>query len=104
VNWTDAAALKVLGEKLAEIPQAEIHLVLNAAYEIPVLLAQIRAFGMLPIRDLIFTHLDEEVRWGKLWNFVFGTNYSLRFLSAGQNIPGDFFTASPDRLLTRQLG
>ena len=80
VNWTDPAALQELGTKLAPFADAEIHLVLNAAYEVSVLLAQVRAFSALPVTDLIVTHLDEEPRWGKLWNLILGTNYSLRFL------------------------
>jgi len=67
------------------------------------LLAQIRAFAALPVADLGFTHLDEERRWGKLWNFVLGTDYALRFLSAGQNIPGNFFEATAELVLARQF-
>jgi flagellar biosynthesis GTPase FlhF len=76
-----------------------VHLVLNAAYEMPALLAQWRAFEPCGPEDLIFTHLDEETRRVKLWNFVFGTNCSLRFLGAGQKIPGEFRNASPEILL-----
>ena len=69
-----------------------IHLVLNAAYEVPLLVAQARAYAALPIEDLILTHLDEEARWGKIWNVVLGTNYPVRFLSAAQNVPGEIFS------------
>ena len=85
------------------LPESEVHLVVNAAYETPLLMAQVRAFAALPITDIIVTHLDEESRWGKLWNLVLGTNCSLRFLSAGQNIPGEFLTATPDRILAHQF-
>jgi flagellar biosynthesis GTPase FlhF len=60
------------------------------------LLAQIRAFSSLPIEDLILTHLDEEPRWGKIWNIVLGTNYPVRYLSAAQNVPGDFYRPRPN--------
>ena len=103
VNWTDPLAMKELGQKLAPFADAEIHLVLNAAYETSVLLAQVRAFAGLPVTDLIVTHLDEEPRWGKLWNLVLGTNYPLRFLGAGQNVPGDFQPATAERILARQF-
>ncbi|HYG35194.1 MAG TPA: hypothetical protein VEC99_10440, partial [Clostridia bacterium] len=82
-------------------PDAEVHLVLNAAYEGQLLLAQGRAFGTLPVNDVILTHIDEEPRWGKLWNFVLGTNYTVSYLSAGQNLPGDFQPADPERVLSR---
>jgi flagellar biosynthesis GTPase FlhF len=76
-----------------------VHLVLNAAYEAPVLLAQARGFDDWPVSDLILTHLDEEKRLGKLWNFVLGTKFTVRFLSGGQNVPGDFSVATPELLI-----
>ncbi len=103
VDWTNAADVEDLGHRLRELPKARTHLVLNAAYETPLLLAQARAFAALPSADLVFTHLDEEPRWGKLWNLVLGTNYTVGFLSAGQNIPGVFTAATAEKLLARQL-
>lgn len=103
VDWRDAARVKELGVQLRGFGQPQVHLVLNGAYDISVLLAQVRAFSVLPVTDLVVTHLDEETRWGKLWNLVLGTNYSVRFLSAGQNIPGEFLPASPEAILVRQF-
>jgi flagellar biosynthesis protein FlhF len=103
VNSQDAEALAQLGEQLKRLPEPQVHLVLNAAYESNLLLAQVRAYSALPVDDIIVTHLDEELRWGKLWNLVLGTNCSLSFLSAGQNIPGVWSKATPDRILARQF-
>ncbi len=103
VDWTHAAEVEDLGRQLRELPEARTHLVLNAAYETPLLLAQARAFASLPIAGLVLTHLDEEARWGKLWNLVLGTNYLVGFLSAGQNVPGVFTPATAELLLARQL-
>ena len=76
---------------------------MNGAYDISTLLAQARAFSGLPIEDLIITHLDEESRWGKVWNLALGTNYSIRHFSTGQNIPGDFHEASAEMIFARQF-
>lgn len=100
-NPHDTVALQQLRTRLQAIPAGQVHLVLNAAYEVPVLLAQVRAFAGLPVSDLILTHLDEEKRRGKLWNLVLGTNLPVRFLSGGQNIPGDFSPATPEQLFAR---
>jgi len=99
VEISDTAALTALQSQLATFPSPRVHLVLNAAYETPALLAQWHAFEPCGPEDLIFTHLDEETRRVKLWNFVFGTNCSLRFLGAGQKIPGEFRNAAPENLL-----
>jgi flagellar biosynthesis GTPase FlhF len=80
-----------------------LHLVLNAAYDTSILLAQVRAFSVLPIEDIVLAHLDEETRWGKIWNLALGSPYPIRFLSSGHNIPGDFSPATPDRILSRQF-
>lgn len=121
VDWRNPSAVRELKKMVEELdgaptvsqarrpaaPQGgspvRIHLVLNAAYEVPLLVAQARAFAALPIEDLILTHLDEESRWGKIWNVVLGTNYPVRFLSAAQNVPGEFFPATAERILTRQF-
>jgi flagellar biosynthesis protein FlhF len=99
VNPLDRSALEQLQAQLVGLAGAQVHLVLNAAYEVSVLLAQARAFDDWPVSDLIFTHLDEEKRPGKLWNLVLGTKFTVRFLSGGQNVPGDFSVARPDLLI-----
>jgi len=63
--------------------------------------AQVQAFGALPLADLVFTHLDEESRRGKLWNCVLGTGFAVGFLGAGQNVPGEFQAATVEQLLPR---
>jgi flagellar biosynthesis protein FlhF len=103
VNWSDAGALAQLGEQIQQLPNPQVHLVLNAAYESPLLLNQARAFAALPVTDVIFTHLDEEQRWGKVWNVVLGTNFTVSFLSAGQNVPGVWVRATPEQILSRQF-
>jgi flagellar biosynthesis protein FlhF len=103
VDWRNSAAIHDFRRILDEVGRCRVHLVLNAAYEVPLLLAQARAFSALPIDDLILTHLDEEPRWGKIWNVVLGTNYPVRFLSAAQNVPGEFFAATSERILARQF-
>jgi flagellar biosynthesis protein FlhF len=99
----DASAVEQFRGRLGTMAPAQIHLVLNAAYDVSVLLAQARAFSALPVSDVIFTHLDEEKRPAKLWNVLLGTNFTVRFLSGGQNIPGDFLSASAELLIPRQF-
>jgi flagellar biosynthesis protein FlhF len=103
VEWRSPAAMQELARALESFGPCRVHLVLNAAYETPLLLAQARAFSVLPVEDFILTHLDEEPRWGKIWNIVLGTNYPVRYLSAAQNVPGDFYPATADRILARQF-
>ncbi len=103
VDWRKPIAVKELAGQLKQLGSPRVHLVLNGAYDVSILLAQQRAFSALPIEDLIVTHLDEETRWGKVWNLALGTNYSIRYLSTGQNIPGDFCEAAAEMILGRQF-
>ena len=103
VDWRQPLAIKELAGRLKQCGSPQLHLVLNGAYDIANLLAQVRAFSSLPIADLIVTHLDEEARWGKLWNLALGTNYSIRYFATGQNIPGDFSPAVPEMIMSRQF-
>jgi hypothetical protein len=102
VETHNVNALSGLQIKLGALPQPHVHLVLNAACETSILFEQIHAFAALEVEDIIFTHLDEERRRVKLWNFVLGTNYPLSFLSAGQNIPGEFHRAESTLLFPRE--
>jgi flagellar biosynthesis protein FlhF len=86
-------SLTVLRDMLFSLPQPRVHLVLNAAYDTQLLFEQFNAFAPLMPEDVIFTHLDEEHRRVKLWNFVLGTNCPLAWLGGGQKIPGEFVPA-----------
>jgi len=89
VDFHDATALGELKGR-AESLRATIHLVLNAAYDPPVLLEQVRAFSSLPMANVILTHLDEEHRAEKLRDLARRISYPIAYLSAGQNVPGTF--------------
>ncbi len=90
VETHDAAGLKKLREQLQSLPAPHVHLVLNAAYDTELLFEQFHAFATFLPEDLIFTHLDEEHRRVKLWNFVLGTNCTFGWLAGGQKLPGEF--------------
>src|SRR5690606_24623352 len=103
VNWRDGRAVRTLAAQLERLGRPRVHLVVNGAYENSLLLRQAQALAPLGVEDLLVTHLDEEARWGRIWNLVLGTNCGIRFLSAGQNVPGDFLAGSPEALLGRQF-
>ena len=98
----DEGAMSALRDQLAALPQPHVHLVLNAAYESSILFEQYQAFESFEPEDIIFTHLDEESRRVKLWNFVLGTKCPISFLGAGQKIPGEFRRAEPALLFPQK--
>jgi len=102
VEMRNPDALSILREQAAMLPEPHVHLVLNAAYESSILSEQFQAFESFAPEDLIFTHLDEESRRVKLWNFVLGTKCPISFLGAGQKIPGEFRRAEPALLFPQK--
>lgn len=98
-------SIEHLKNSIAEFENPDVHLVLNLAYESPILLGQLMSCikAKLPLSSLIITHLDEEMRWGKIWNAVFASHIPISFFSNGQNIPGDFLLASPDLIFGQQF-
>jgi len=76
-------------------------LVVNAAYDAE-MMKRAYAFGEeLGATHVVFTHLDELIHWGKLWEFVLGQGLQPLFLSAGQNLAGDFSEQVFDSILDR---
>jgi len=76
-------------------------LVVNAAYDAE-LIKRAYAFGEeLYATHVVFTHLDELIHWGKLWEFVLTQRLQPLFLSAGQNLAGDFSEQVFDSILDR---
>jgi flagellar biosynthesis protein FlhF len=99
----NAQAMLALRERITALPKPHVHLVLNAAYETAILFEHFHAFASFAPEDVIFTHLDEERRRVKLWNFVLGTNCSVSFLGGGQKIPGDFRRADSALLFPNEI-
>ncbi len=64
--------------------------VLNAAYEPALLKGLSRRAAQLGCKHLAFTHLDELVHWGKMWEFLLHRDLSTEFYSLGPSLPGDF--------------
>jgi len=103
ISTQSEKALPELAAILKKMPHANVHLVLNGAYDSSLLLEQTRFFSRLGVSGIILTHLDEEPRWGKFWNLLFGSKLPIRFFSSGQNIPGEFTSATAERLFLRQF-
>jgi flagellar biosynthesis protein FlhF len=76
-------------------------LVLNAAYEASLLQEYYARGEAAGATHVVFTHLDELPRWGKLWEFLLRGRLAPLFGSVGGSLSGEF---EPEllALLTRQ--
>jgi flagellar biosynthesis protein FlhF len=64
-------------------------LVLNAAYDAPMLRRGYAAGVELGSTHVVFTHLDEVDHWGKLWDFLLEGALTPLFLATGPSLTGD---------------
>lgn len=101
VSIHDPRQMSELDTKLAELPDCDRYLVMNACYTAENLSDQIKAFEQFQPKGIIFTHLDEESHWGRLMNLFIGTNCPVALMSGGQNIPGTFEVFRPSGVLSR---
>jgi flagellar biosynthesis protein FlhF len=78
-------------------------LVVNAAYERQLIQDAYTRAGALGASHVVFTHVDEIPRCGKLWEFVLDDGLVPLFASTGQNIAADFDRHVIDLLVRRTL-
>jgi flagellar biosynthesis protein FlhF len=101
ISVDNRADIAELASALEAHPETAKVLVVNAAYDTP-LIKRAYTFGEeLGATHVVFTHLDELIHWGKLWEFVLGQRLQPLFLSAGQNVAGDFSEQIFDSILER---
>lgn len=65
-------------------------LVLNASYEYPLLKKQFQQGLQMGVTHIIFTHLDETVKPGKLWSLLIPKHADLLLCVHGSSISHDF--------------
>jgi flagellar biosynthesis protein FlhF len=78
-------------------------LVVNAAYERQLVQEAYTRASAIGATHVVFTHVDEIPRCGKLWEFVLDDGLVPLFASTGQNIASDFDRHVIDLLVRRTL-
>lgn len=90
LNVANADAVQDACEILDEVAADERVLVVNAAYEAEMIAETMLAGSRMGATHVVFTHLDETRRAGKLWKFVLGKAPLPLFFSHGPNPAGDY--------------
>jgi len=90
LNLSDPAAVDSCRELLDEMGADERILVVNAAYESESISDALLAGNRMGATHVVFTHLDETRKAGKLWKFALGKSVRPLFFSHGPNPAGDY--------------
>ncbi len=90
LNLSDSEAVENCRELLEEMGADERILVVNAAYETEIISDAMLAGNRMGATHIVFTHLDETRKAGKLWKFALGKAARPLFFSYGPNPAGDY--------------
>lgn len=99
LSYGDLEDSESLAHFLATRADIDTHLVLPASMKAADLSRMVDAFEILRPRHLLFTKLDETSSYGPILGEAARSGKPLSFFTAGQRIPEDLETASPERVL-----
>ena len=99
LGYGDLEDSESLTHFLATRGDIDTHLVLPASMKAADLSRMVDAFEVLRPHHLLFTKLDETGTYGPIFSEAARSRKPLSFFTAGQRIPEDLETASPERLL-----
>ncbi len=95
LNELQMTELKSFLEPCSEV---EIFLVLGATTKYADLMETVMRFSQLPIKQLVFTKLDETQHYGSILNIVSKTRKAVAYITTGQNVPDDIEVPDPDKI------
>ncbi|NLZ93486.1 MAG: flagellar biosynthesis protein FlhF [Firmicutes bacterium] len=87
-----------LSSFLAQLPQAEIFLVLSATTKTSDLYLIVDKFRQTGYNRLIFTKLDETSNYGAILNAISFTGSPAAYLTTGQSVPDDIEEADAEKI------
>jgi len=101
VRYQNEASIEACREILEELDVEERVLVVNAAYDAETIAEAMVGGERLGANAVVFTHLDEARRPGKLWRFALSGKFRLLFFSHGPNPAGEYTQDAFSALLAK---
>ena len=102
-NYYQENRVDEIGELLAELPEAEVHLTLSATTKDVDLYGAIHQFSPLRPTSLIFTKLDETLTLGSLMNVCAKCDLPIRYVAYGYPLPGQLELADASKIVRKML-
>lgn len=90
-------------EFLQKIVPQEVHLVMGVTTSLAEMKRIHDNFSVLKPNRVLFTKLDETTSYGPLLSFAIQSQKPLSYFTYGQNVPGDFAVADPQKLIDKML-
>lgn len=102
-SLNDAATIEACRANLDDLGIDERILVVNAAYEAELIADMLAAGESIGATKVVFTHLEETRKAGKLWKFLLNRRMQPLFFSEGPNPAGEYTMDTYSYLLERSF-
>lgn len=102
-SLSDPNSIQDCREKLDALGIDERVLVVNAAYEAELIADMLAAGESVGANKVVFTHLEETRKAGKLWKFLLNRRMETLFFSEGPNPAGEYTMDTYSYLLERSF-
>lgn len=102
-SLSDASTIDACRDNLDDLGIDERILVVNAAYEAELIADMLAAGESIGATKVVFTHLEETRKAGKLWKFLLNRRMEPLFFSEGPNPAGEYTMETYSYLLERSF-
>jgi flagellar biosynthesis protein FlhF len=84
------------------VPQ-EVHLAISVTTSVTEMKSIIENFSLLKPNRILYTKLDETENYGQMLSFAIISGKPMSYVTFGQNVPGDFSLADPEKRIRKNL-
>ena len=95
----DRSQMIEMVEFLHKLVPQEVHLILSVTTSFMEMKRIFNNFGVLKPNRILFTKLDETDSYGTMISFALVAKEKLSYVTFGQNVPGDFDVANPEKII-----
>ncbi|HLR07945.1 MAG TPA: flagellar biosynthesis protein FlhF [Bacillota bacterium] len=103
-NFRDKRYINELKQSIVFNDTVETYLVLSVTAKAKDILDVYEQFRQIPIKELIFTKVDETNQYGSILNLALKHQLGVACLTNGQNVPDDIITPSPEMISSYVMG
>lgn len=103
-NFRESSYVHELMESLDSAVPVDIYLVLSLTAKSKDILEVYDQFLHLPIKQVIFTKVDETRQYGSILNIALKKKMSTAYITNGQNVPDDLMEATPELIVNYCIG
>ncbi|SHF51974.1 flagellar biosynthesis protein FlhF [Ornithinibacillus halophilus] len=103
-NFRDEQYVKELKDSMNENLAVETFLVLSLTAKPKDILEIYDSFDKIPIKEVIFTKLDETTQYGSMLNICLEKQTGIAYLTNGQDVPDDILNPSPSKISEMIVG